>query len=131
MKSTELKLDLSEGDINNAIAVALAEAFTPQKRDELLRDLIRAMLTQKVSNYGKETFLSQAVQSRIKGMVENQLSAFVERLRPDVDLLVEEALGPQFKANVLDGVKSGLSRILLENVRVDVKLEPKHTYNED
>lgn len=127
---TDLKLELSEGDINNAIAVALAEAFSPEKRDALLRDLVRTILSQKASSYGKETLLSAAVHTRLVTMVQVKLEKTIDELRPEVEVLVEEALGPRFKLNVLDGVKHGLNQIVMNNIKVKVELEPKHDWDE-
>lgn len=51
----EIKLDIGQAVLENAIAVAIAESFTPERREQIIKDVVRAHLTHKESSYDRET----------------------------------------------------------------------------
>lgn len=120
--STSLKLEISEGQIQNAIAVALAESLPPEKRDALVRDVVRAHLTLKTNSYDKETLLSKALGDALRGMAKQALDVELEAMRPKVDALVQEIFGDKFQGDVLDQLKTQLSQVAIKNLKVSVDI---------
>lgn len=121
---TEMKLDISEGMITNAIAVAISEAFAPEKRDALLRDVIRAHLTTKKNSYDKHTLLDEEVGKVIRAVAQEMVVARIEELRPDIEKVVRSTLGKGFETSVIEGLKSSLKNCRI--TRVDVRAEIDH-----
>lgn len=119
----DLKLEITEGDVSNAIAVALAESFTPEKRDELLRDIVRAHLTQKENTYDKETLLSKRIGAIVRGIAVEQLEQKLESWRPEIEAIVSESVGDPFKESVFTSLKSALKRIGVVNLNVSAAIE--------
>lgn len=116
--SNALKLDLGEAQIQNAIAVALTESLTPENRDRMIRDVVRAHLNYKSSSYDKETLLSKTAGDLIRGLANEELASRVEEMAPRIRELVREALGPKFEDSVLSSLKEALSNISLSGLRV-------------
>jgi len=118
----DLKLDIGEGQIQNAIAVAIAESFTGDRRDALLRDVIRAHMNQKESHYDKETLLSKRVGQLVRDMAQVAIVAEVEKARPTIERIVREALGPGFEEVVATQLRDGLARRKVEGVTVSIRV---------
>lgn len=118
-----LNVEVSEGQITNAIAVALAESFSPERKDALVRDIVRAHLSQKESSYDKETLFSKRVGAIVRQIAEEQIKAVFEQMRPDIEAVIASELGPQFKTRVVDQVRYACSRIALENLRISASIE--------
>ncbi len=118
MSTVELKL--TEGQINNAIAIAIAEAFTPEKKDSLIRDIIRQHLTIKQDHYSKDTLFSHSVNKVIGVMVKEELDKQVEALRPEVEEMVKEVFGGKVKINIIEQLKYSLKKVALDNISVSV-----------
>jgi hypothetical protein len=118
----DLKLDIGEGQIANAIAVALAESFSGEKRDALLRDIIRAHMSAKENNYSKETLLNQTVGNKIRTMAREAMEAQIETLRPRIAEIVRQQMGPEFEATVCAQLMAGLSRRKIEGITVSVTM---------
>jgi len=114
--AAKLELEIPEGQINNAIAVALAESFGGEKRDALIRDIIRAHLAHKENSYDKETLLSKRVGQLIRNMTQESFEAEVEKWRPEVDAVVREHLGSQFKTNVFEALRNALTGVVIRNL---------------
>lgn len=117
--STELKLNLTEGVIQNAIAVALAEAFSEERRTEIIRDVVRAHLNHKERSYDKETFLSKIVGKQIREMslecVKDQLDLF----RPDLEKLISKYFQTN-RLQILAQLEAALQKATVANLRVNV-----------
>lgn len=118
MSTVELKL--TEGQIQNAIAVAIAEAFTPERRDELVRDAIRAHLTIKSSSYDKETLFSTAVNKQLREMVGAELEKEVQSMRPELEALVKKYFHQNIRAEILGSIETQLATALTKNIQVGV-----------
>lgn len=118
----DLKLDIGEGQIANAIAVAMAESFSGEKRDALLRDIIRAHLSAKESLYDKETLLNKCVGQMVRNIAKEMLEAEVQNLRPKIKEIVHTVLGPGFEEEVCRQLESGLSHRRVEGITVSIKM---------
>jgi len=103
-----IQLELTEGQINNAIAVALAESLTPERQQALIRDVVRAHLAAKSTTYGRETILSAAVGAQVKEIAGERMKAAVEAMRPEIEAQVDKHLGPTFRESVLASLKTAL-----------------------
>lgn len=123
MSNTSLKLEISEGQIQNAIAVALAESFTSEKKEAMVRDIVRAHLQHRENSYDKETLLAKRVGALMRQVAEEVLKAEVETLRPDIEKAIREKLGPQFRLNLIEQVQSALSKVVLSSLRVSVHVD--------
>ena len=119
----DLKLDIGEGQIMNAIAVALAESFSGEKRDALLRDIIRAHMSVKRNSYDKETLLSSVVGDKVRAMAMQALEQEIEKSRPAIERTVREVLGPGFEDTICEQLKYGLSRRKVSNIALTVSVE--------
>ena len=120
--STSLKLEITEGQIQNAIAVALADSFSPEKKDALIRDIVRAHMNFKENSYDKETLLSKIVGTIVRDIAKKTLESELENMNPEIEQIVREILGDRFKINILDSLKYQLNRIVLDNLKISVSL---------
>lgn len=116
-----VKLEITEGQIQNAIAVALAEAFTPEKKDVLLRDLIRAHLTTKKGPYDKETLLSETVNTHIKLIVKDQLEKDLQAMRPEVEVLVSKFFGSTVKPQITENLEKAISAAVSKDLQISIQ----------
>ena len=123
MSGAAFKLEVSEGQIQNAIAVALAESFGPDKRDALFRDVIRAHLSQRENSYDKETLLSKRIGQMIRQMADEAMKARMEELKPEITKIVSAALGPRFAESVYEQVRNALSRVVVGSIQVTASLD--------
>lgn len=119
----DIKIDIPEGQINNAIAVAIAESLSPERRDGLIRDIVRAHLSYKANSYDKETMLSKEVGSTIRSMASEHLKVKLEELRPDVEAMVDKAIGPAFRKSVFSELEASLRTITIRNLRITAILD--------
>lgn len=115
-----LSLDIPEGEIRNAIAVAVADAFGPEKRDALLRDIVRAHMTYRENSYDKETLFSKRVGAQVREIASEVAAKQIEALRPEIEAIVAESMGPQFKEAVYTQVRDALRRVATANMRFNV-----------
>lgn len=113
-----IRMDLTEGQIQNAVAVALAEAFSPAQREALIRDIVRAHLSQKANSYDKETLLSKAVGSLIREIAEKAMREKVEEMAPRIREIVRGALGERFEQQVLDQLRYAIGRLAIANLSI-------------
>lgn len=118
-----ISIDIPEAEIKNALAVAVAESFAPDKRDALLRDIIRTHISAKKDDYSKQTILDAAVGSQIRSMATNVLTAEIEKMRPEVEAIVAEMLGPKFKIDVIAQLKLALSHVSLNNLTITARID--------
>lgn len=118
-----LDVSIPEALIKNAIAVAIAETFSPEKKDALIRDVVRAHLQYKENSYDKETILSKKVGEFIRRIALEEVGNVLDTMRPDVERIVQETLGPQFKDSVFANLKRGLQSVIVRNISVEVVLD--------
>ena len=90
----DFKFEIGEAQIQNAIAVGIAESFSGEKKEAIIRDIVRAHLSVKESSYDKETLLSKVVGQGIRKIASEALAAKVEEARPAIERTVLEVLGP-------------------------------------
>ena len=120
----EIKLDIGQAVLENAIAVAIAESFTPERREQIIKDVVRAHLTHKESSYDRETILSKLVGQSIREAAVAKTKELVEKMKPEVDKRVEKLLGPTFKAAVFAALDAALAHVVVSNMVIDIKFNP-------
>jgi len=121
-----VNINISEGEIRNAIAVALAESFSPEKRDALLRNVVRAHLEMKSSGGGwgsDQTILDKAVGEMLRKEAEVQLLEVLGAMKPRVAQIVKKALGPQFEASVYAKLEEALKNVQIGSIRIHAELD--------
>lgn len=117
-------IELPEGMIQNAIAVAIAEAFTPEQRDRVIRDVVRAHLTAKSDAYGRETILSNAIGDTIREIARKEVTAIIEGpLAERVRAEVRASLGERFQDTTVLALHNALQNVVLSNLRIVVGVE--------
>lgn len=119
--TAKIDLNISEGMIADAIAVAIAEAFSPEKKDQVLRDIVRAHLAHKANSYDRDTMLSKAVGDGIRSMASEAVKAKIESMREDVYRVVDEEVGPKFRDAVLGGLKASLAQLTISNICISAQ----------
>ena len=124
MAKQSINLDISEGEIQNAIAVALAEAFGPSKRDALIRDVMRAHLSIKKNSYDRETLLSKVVGDQIRKYATTALEEIFEsEMKDKIQSIVKAAMGDEFKESVYGQVKKSVSNAVVSGIRVTCDMD--------
>lgn len=123
MSNPKLELEITEGQIQNAIAVAIAESFSPEKRDALLRDTVRAHLSLKQNSYDKETILSKQVGQQIREYAKEAVKELLEGLKPEIQKITSECLGPQFKESIFEQLKNALAYKTVGAIQINVDLD--------
>lgn len=119
----DFKFEIGEGQIQNAVAIALAESFSAEKRDALLRDIIRAHLSVKANDYTKETLLSKTVGNLVREIATEEVKNIINESREKICELVRESLGQGFQENVFEQLKNGLAHKLIHNISIGVTLD--------
>lgn len=117
-----IKTEIPEGLLRDSIAVAIAESFTGEQRDSLVRDVVRAHLQTKSSTYDKETLLSKVVGDKIREMAVSEVSRVIEENRTQITAIVSKTLGKNFVGAVLQQLEAGLSRVVVNNISVSINL---------
>jgi hypothetical protein len=116
----DIKLEIGEGQIQNAIALALVDAFSSEKKDQLIRDVVRAHLTARSDSWGRDTILSKAVGDMLRKTAEDKMRETVASWKPDIEAMVVKKLGEPFKNSIISSLEKSLSNLLVSNLRVDV-----------
>ena len=126
----ESKIDLRipEGEIKNAIAIAIAESFTQEKKDALIRDVIRGHLSQRKDSYSRSTLLDECVGSLIRKIAEEELVVVLETMRPQIKNSISKYLGVSFKDSLCSQVEEALKHTIIYGLKISVEALPK---NED
>ena len=117
-----VSIDITEAELKNAIAVALAESFSGERRDALLRDIVRAHLTHKESQYDKQTMLAKHVGQAIRKMASEALMERLESMKPDVYQIVGEMLGEPFRESVYEHLRNALRHVIVSGISVSATL---------
>ena len=116
-------IDISEGQIKNAIAVAIAESFSAEHRERLVADVVRAHLNVKEHDYDKETLFSKRVGSMLRSVAEECIKERLEELRPQVRLVLKKWMGKEWEDSLLDKLKASLKSTVVRNLSVVVDWE--------
>jgi flagellar biosynthesis/type III secretory pathway protein FliH len=119
---SDLKLEIGEAQIQNAIAVAIAESFTGAKRDALLRDIIRAHMSVKQNSYDKETLLAKTIGQMVRDYAQECIKKEVENAKPMIEKTVREALGPGFEESICRQLRDGLAYRKVKGISVSVSV---------
>lgn len=119
---SKLVVELTDGQIKNAVAVAIAEALSPDRRDAILTDVIRTYLSEKKDSYSKETILDGAVRKAVLKMAEEVIEEKMVELSPRIKVIVASTLGPSFQDSVCDSVANGLNNLVMGNLKFDVRI---------
>ena len=119
--TASIDLNISEGMIANAMAVAIAEAFSPEKKDQVIRDVVRAHLSYKANSYDRDTLLSKAVGDQIRAQATLAVKAKVAEMAPDIRRIVDDALGPKFSESVLQQLEASVARLAVANITIDAR----------
>lgn len=119
---SDLKLEIGEAQIQNAIAVAIAESFSGEKRDAIVRDIVRAHLSMKANSYDKETLLGKRIGDAIRSIAVEAIQAEVDAIKPAIAKVVHDALGPGFEEEVCQQLRSGLAYRKVEGVNVSIRM---------
>ena len=121
--TTELKLNITEGQIENAIAVAISEALAPERRDSLLRDIVRAHMHYRESRYDKETWLSKAVGTQVRAMASEAIMERIRGLETEVKAIVNRTLGKGFENSVYGQLESSLRNRIVTGIHITADID--------
>ena len=113
-----INIDIPAAQITNAIAVGIAEAFSAEKRDALLRDIVRAHLSYREQPYDKETLLGKQVGRMVRDIAAEKVAEMVSAWKDEVAAIVAEELGPQFSETVFEQLRDCLRNLSIANLRV-------------
>lgn len=119
----ELKFQIGEAQIQNAIAVAIAESFSPERNAQVVRDVVRAHLNHKENSYDKETILSKTVGKIIREIAINEIQKIIQEQEPNIRNITRKTLGEQFTDSLLTQLKSQLSRKIISDISISATIE--------
>ena len=119
----DFKFEIGEAQIQNAIAVAMAESFSQERKDQIIRDVVRAHLSRVEDRYDKETILEKSVGSLIRRIATEVLEEEIEKRRPVFYKVIQEILGPGFEENICTQLKNGLIARKVKDIHVSLQLE--------
>lgn len=119
MSEAKLSVEITEGQIANAIAVAISEAFSPEKKDKLIRDIIRTHLSTKKESYSRQSLLEEEVGKQIRVMASEQMKAVTESWRPEINAIVSKILNPAAKDQIFMQLQTALEKVILVNFTVN------------
>lgn len=119
--SAKIDLNISEGMIANAISIAIAESFSPEKKDQVIRDIVRAHLSYKQNSYDRDTMLSKALGDAIRQQASEAVKQRISELAPDIRRVVDKALGPKFTDGILAQLESAVQRLAIANIVIDAR----------
>lgn len=124
---SDLKIEISHGELRNAIAVALVDAFSPEKRDAIIRNVVRAHLEMKSPNSGwgqDQTILDKAVGDMLRKEAEEMMIERLQEMRPRIKEIVRKHLGPQYEEALVAKFEAAMSstvRIAGLSLHVDME----------
>lgn len=118
-----VSLGITEAQINNAIAVAVAESMTPERQAALIRDVVRAHLQTKTSGWDKETILSKTVGDFVRNQAIEEVRAKLTEMEPRIRDVVRGALGASFEESVFSHLRAALARTVVSGITVTATLD--------
>lgn len=119
--TAKIDLNITEGMISNAIACAIADAFSPEKKEQVLRDIIRAHMSVKENSYDRETLLSKTIGTAIRKQASEAVAESVADMADDVRRIVAEIFGPKAKADILAQLETSLKALVIGNITITAK----------
>jgi D-aminopeptidase len=119
MSEAKLSVEITEGQIANAIAVAISEAFSPEKKERLIRDIVRAHLSTKKDSYSRQSLLEEQIGIQIRIMASDQMKAITESWRPEINAIVSKILNPAAKDQIFAQLQTALQKVVLVNFTVN------------
>lgn len=117
-----VNLGLTEAQINNAIAVAVVEQMTPDRQEAMIRDVVRAHLQVKTSQWEKETLLSKVVGEYVRSVAVDEVKQRITALEPRIRELVRSALGQPFEDSVFRQLQSALASKVVASISITADL---------
>jgi hypothetical protein len=119
-----INIDIPQAQLENAIAFAISESFGPERKDALLRDIIRAHLHYRENSYDKETLLGKRIGVLVRDIVQKEIERIItEDLAPDIRKIVSQNLGDKFKDSVLEQLKSAVSRMVVSGINITPQID--------
>jgi hypothetical protein len=123
MSGAAFKLEITEGQIQNAVAIALAESFSQEKRDAMFRDVIRAHLSVRENTYDKETLLTKRVGTMIRAAADEAVKLKLDELKPEIMKIVSDSLGSRFAESIYAQVRQAVANVTVSSIRVTAELD--------
>ncbi len=119
----ELKFEIGEAQIQNAIAVAIAGSFSPERNAEVVRDIVRAHLSHRESTYDKETLLSKSVGNMIREIAIDEVKKLIAEKEDKIRSIVRQTLGESFTDSIFTQLQLALSHKIVSNISINADLE--------
>ena len=121
----DFKVEIGEAEIRNAIAVAIAESFSPERQESLIRDIVRAHLQFKTGSYDKETLLGKVVGEQIRTIAVEEISKMMQENKEKFAVIVRNLLGETFVDSVCLQLEDAIKSITTNKLRLIADMEFK------